>query len=215
MGSRQPDGDLALRATLCLMDSGAKTTAFGLVERVRNGDFDAFQALFERYQHRLAVLIHYRLGAKLRPVIDVDDVMQETFLEAFQDIVKFEYRSPGAFFRWLNAVAIHVVEDAARHAGRRKRDGGVRVPLRSESSPGGADPADSLTPSRILFQHERIQLLMRRLDELPPQYREVIILAKVEGLETSEISQRLGKPREAVALLLHRALKSFRAGAAQ
>ena len=69
---------------------------------------------------------------------------------------------------------------------------------------------DTLTPSRILFQSERARALMARLDALPPQYREVIVLAKLEGLAPGEIAERLGKPREAVALLLHRALKRFR-----
>jgi RNA polymerase sigma factor (sigma-70 family) len=55
-----------------------------------------------------------------------------------------------------------------------------------------------------------LQLLLERLNTLPDQYREVILLAKFEGLTTMEISERLGKSRENVALLLHRGLKRFK-----
>jgi len=56
-----------------------------------------------------------------------------------------------------------------------------------------------------------VQALFARLEGLPPDYREAILLAKVEGLSTAEIAARMGKTREAVALLLHRALKRLRA----
>jgi RNA polymerase sigma-70 factor (ECF subfamily) len=53
-------------------------------------------------------------------------------------------------------------------------------------------------------------MLLKKMDELPEAHREVILLAKFEGLSTQEISERLGMSREAVAVLLHRALKRFR-----
>jgi DNA-directed RNA polymerase specialized sigma24 family protein len=62
----------------------------------------------------------------------------------------------------------------------------------------------------VLAEKEGYSSLLARLDSLPEQYREVILLAKVEGLETAEIAERLGKSREATALLLHRAVGRFR-----
>lgn len=174
------------------------------MELARAGDTEAFRRLFEKYHRRLAVFAHYRLGETLRAAMDVDDIVQETFLEAARGVGRFEYRSPDSFFRWLASIARHVIEDAARRESRRKRDGGRRVDAAE------AELADTLTPSRILFQSERVRALMDRLDALPEQYREVIVLAKLEGLAPSEIAERLGKPRDAVALLLHRALKRFR-----
>jgi RNA polymerase sigma-70 factor (subfamily 1) len=186
------------------MSSPGSTSSYDLVELARSGDEDAYQRLFEKYHRRLALFAHYRLGETLRSSMDVDDVVQETFLEASRDIARFEYRSPDSFFRWLASIARHVIEDAARRQSRRKRDGGERV------EEAAAQMVDTLTPSRILFQSEKIQALMERLDKLPPQYREVIVLSKLEGLAPAEIAKRLDKPRDAVALLLHRALKRFR-----
>jgi RNA polymerase sigma-70 factor (ECF subfamily) len=62
----------------------------------------------------------------------------------------------------------------------------------------------------VLAQEERLQALIGKLDALPEQYREVLLLAKMEGLTTEEISSRLGKPRPAVSLLLFRALRRLR-----
>jgi len=84
------------------------------------------------------------------------------------------------------------------------------VPLRSPSNPGGFEPADSKTPSRLFAARQGVEALLQKLDDLPEDYRQVILLARFEQLTTAEIAERLGKPREAVSLLLHRALKRIR-----
>ncbi len=190
------------------MDSA--TSSLNLIERIRRGDREAFSPLFEKYRARLTAILHYRLGPRLRESVEVDDLLQETFLRAYREFDHFVYRSPGSFFRWLSRIAEHVVIDAARFENRDKRRLDQKVPLRSPSNPDGADPADNRTPSRIYAQREGVVRLLFALDALPANYREVILLAKVEGLGTQEIADRLGKSREAASLLLHRALKQLR-----
>ncbi len=187
------------------------TTSFGLIERIRRGDCDAFTPLFERYRARLAVLIHYRLGPQMRAQVEADDILQETLLRAFQQLDQFTYRGPGSFMHWLSQIAEHAIIDTARRQNRAKRRADETVPLRSESRPDGADPADLNTPSRILAGKEGLRRLLNSLDRLPPQYREAILLAKIEGLSTQEVADRLGRNRAAAALLLHRALRQLRA----
>jgi RNA polymerase sigma-70 factor (ECF subfamily) len=186
------------------------TSTLGLVERVKGGDTEAFSLLFRKYQRRLAVLIYYRMGPELRGYAECDDLLQETFLAASQQLSQFNYRGPGSFMAWLSRIAAHAVVDAARFHGRQKRDGGEKLRFRSASNPSGPEPTDRNTPSRIFAQEERMRALLAKLDELPAEQRDVILLAKFEGLSTQEISNRTGKSREAMALLLHRALKRFR-----
>jgi RNA polymerase sigma-70 factor (ECF subfamily) len=186
------------------------TSSFGLLERCRQGDSAAFSLLFRKYQGRLAVLIHYKLGEQQRRSGEVDDVLQETFLTAFRDLRSFDYRSPGCFMGWLAKIADHTVIDAARRQQRAKRRATEIVPLRSASNPQGPEPTDWQTPSRILSEQEALERLLDTLNALPDQYREVILAAKVEGLSTAEIAERLGKSREAVSLLLHRAVRRLR-----
>ena len=184
-----------------------RTSTFGLVERFKCGDTEAFGLLFRKYQRRLAVLVHYKLGAQLSASLEVDDVLQEVFLAASRDIEKFNYLSPGSFMAWLSRIADHVIVDQARFYQRKKRHAQEMVRFRSESNPGGPDPLDSNTPSRIFSRQEDVKKLLERMDALPEDYRRVILLAKFEGLTTQEIAEKLERPKEGVAVLLHRAVK--------
>ncbi len=186
------------------------TSTFDLIERFRQGDSGAFSLLFEKYRRRLAVLIHYKLSPEKRRPEDVEDLLQETFLAAFRDLGQFEYRSPGSFLSWLSRIGDHIIIDRARYEGREKRRAAELVPFRSESNPQGAEPVDTKTPSRLLAEKQAVEGLLEKLNALPADYRQVILLAKVEGLETREIAERLGKSRESTSLLLHRALQRFR-----
>jgi RNA polymerase sigma-70 factor (ECF subfamily) len=188
----------------------APTSTFDLLERIRHGDRQVFSPLFDKYRRRLAVLIHYRLGPELSAVAEVDDILQDVFLRAFQDIDKFSYESPGSFLRWLSRIADHAVIDLARYHGRQRRAATV-LAFRSESNPDGPEPADSRTPSRVFMEREGLAALIEKLNALPEDYRQAILLAKVEGLTTAEMAEQLGRSRESAALLLHRALKRFRA----
>lgn len=187
------------------------TSSHALVERVKRGDQQAFSGLFAKYRPRLAVLIHYKLGSELRGLVDVDDLLQETLLRAFRDVQQFTYQSPGSFMSWLARIADHVIKDQARAHRRQKRHAEEMVRFRSESNPGGPEPVDSKTPSRVFAEKEGVLRLLAQLDLLPEDYRQAILLAKVEGLTTTEVAQRLGRSNEATALLLHRAIKRFRA----
>jgi RNA polymerase sigma-70 factor, ECF subfamily len=186
-----------------------QTTTFSLLEKAREGDEQALSQAFELNRRRLAVLIYFKLGARERTLTDVDDVVQETMLRAFRDIEGFRYRTSGSFVRWLSAIADHVIVDRVRYRERECR-AAEEVRFRSETNPLGPEPADSRTPSRLFAQQEALERLQSRLSLLPEEHRQAILMAKVEGLTTAEMAERLGKSREAVALLVYRAVKRFR-----
>jgi RNA polymerase sigma-70 factor, ECF subfamily len=186
------------------------TATLDLLERIRAGDEDAFSGLFHKYSPRLSVLIHYKLSPEMRGRVEVDDILQETFLAASRQLGQFTYRNPGSFMSWISRIADHIIVDTARHDGRQKRRPTELVRLRTGSNPQGAEAVDSATPSRILARKERLQQVLKRLDALSDDYRQVILLARIEGLSTREIAERLGKTRENVAVLLHRAIQRLR-----
>ncbi len=186
------------------------TQSLEVVERAKRGDQDAFFWLYRKHQSRLAVFIRYQMSEALRRRYEIDDVMQELFLRAFRDLPHFEYQSPGSFLRWLFQVARNTLRDLARFEDRQKRQVEHESPLRTAESISGVEPANSQTPSRILFQRERLAHLLRGLDALAEVDREIILLAKVEGLTSDEMAQRLGRSKAQVSLSLHRALKRLR-----
>jgi RNA polymerase sigma-70 factor (ECF subfamily) len=188
----------------------AVTSSYGLIARIKDGNREAFTALFSKYRPRLAVLIHYRMSPELARLVEVDDVLQEAFLKAFHDLDQFTYRGPGSFMSWLARIADHVMADLARSQGRQKRHAAELLRFRSESNPTGPEPVDTKTPSRVLAEEEGVHGLLETLKALPEDYRRAILLMKVEGLSTKEAAERLRKSKEATALLLHRALKRFR-----
>jgi len=185
------------------------TSTFTLLEKAKAGDEEALARAFETYRRRLAVLVHFKLSPRARQFSEVEDVVQETYLRAFRDLDRFTYQSPGSFLRWLSSIADHVIIDRVRYQGRERR-AGEEVPFRSASNPMGPEPADTKTPSRLFAQQEAVERLLARLDALPEEYRQVLLMAKIEGLSTAEIAARMGKPREAVSLLVYRAVKRFR-----
>ena len=186
------------------------TSSYDLIERIKNGDREAFTALFDKYRPRLAVLVHFKFGPGLPRFVEVDDILQETLFEAYRDIEQFTYRSPGSFMSWLARIADHVLADLARSQGRQKRHAEEMLRFRSESNPAGPEPLDARTPSRVLAEEEALRGLLDKLNSLPEDYRQAILLMKVEGLSTQEAAKRLGRSREATALLLHRAIECFR-----
>ncbi|MGA8578168.1 MAG: RNA polymerase sigma factor [Bryobacteraceae bacterium] len=187
----------------------ANTSTFTLLEKAKAGDEEALSQVFEQYRRRLAVLVHFKLSPQARERSEVDDVVQETCLRAFRDVNRFTYQTPGSFLRWLSSIADHVIVDRVRYRNRDCRVG-EEVPFRRESNPLGPEPVDTRTPSRLLGQQEALHRLLGRLNELPEDYRQAILLAKIEGLSTAEMAERLGKSREQVALLVYRAVKRFR-----
>jgi RNA polymerase sigma-70 factor (ECF subfamily) len=189
--------------------SAPPTTTFSLLEQARRGDSIALTALFERSRRRLSILVHYKLGPEARRFEDVEDIVQETMMRAFRNFDGFSYRSPGSFLNWLSSIAEHVIVDRARFHHRDKR-AGEEVRFRSESNPLGPEPLDSATPSRVFSRQQQMQQLTRALDALPEDYRRVILLAKIEGLSTGEMAIAMGKSRDAVAVLLYRAVRKLR-----
>ena len=188
----------------------APSSTFALLEKAKAGDSEALSRVFEQNRRRLAVLVHYKLPPHQRQLAEAEDVVQEVYLRAFRAIDRFHYQSPGSLIRWLSSIADHVIVDRARYRSRERR-AGEEVPFRSDSNPMGPEPLDTRTPSRLMSQAQAVERLLDRLNALPEDYRKAILMAKIEGLSTAEMAGQLGKSREAVALLVFRAVKRFRA----
>ena len=76
-------------------------------------------------------------------------------------------------------------------------------------SVGAAGPTGDTTPSVIACRKEALDRLEKALDKLKPEYKEIIMLKKIEGLSHAEIAERLGKNTGAVRMLLARAMAAL------
>ncbi|MBN1459432.1 MAG: sigma-70 family RNA polymerase sigma factor [Armatimonadetes bacterium] len=172
-----------------------------LIEKARQGDRAAFEELCALQVERLRGFIRARMGSHLRGEIDAEDVLQETWIEAFSAIAHYRARGAGSFERWLNGIAEHVILNAARRGRAR-----ARALLFLER----ILPEEDLTASKGVRREERMDRLQVALDGLPPEYREAIWLVRIEGLQVKEAASRMGRSPKAVMHLLARGLKKLK-----
>lgn len=185
-----------------------------LVDHAAAGDPTALDQLFARCLPRLRRLIALKAGTALRHA-DLDDLVQEAYLEATKQFPDYTYQGPDSFFRWLATVAVHRLANLQRMAVAQKRDRRMERPLQRDGSTlatGGAQPVDrGPGPRSVTVGAETQARLDAALATLSADDREVITLARVEGLSIQEIAQRMARSKNAIALLLSRALRKLKA----
>jgi RNA polymerase sigma-70 factor (ECF subfamily) len=151
--------------------------------------------------------------------VEVDDVLQDTYMRAFQSVQQFEWRGSGTFRQWLGGIAENVIKGLARHHFHtQKREASREVPLsqRRRTSSGGSTHLGSLlahhgtSPSKGIRRNERLDRLEAALGRLSEDHREVIILARLRDLPIKEIAKRMGRSADAVSMLLLRALRELK-----
>ncbi len=185
-----------------------------LVDNAAGGDQQALDQLFSNCLPRLRRLIALKAGIALRHA-ELDDLVQEAYLEATRQFPDYTYQGPDSFFRWLATVALHRLANLQRMAAAHKRDRRLERPLQRDGStivPGGVQPADTGPGPRTLTLGVEAQArLDAAIATLSADDREVILLARVQGLSLQEIAERISRTRNAVALLLSRALRKLKA----
>jgi len=155
------------------------------------------------------------MGQELRSKLESMDLAQEAMLSALGNIENFTYTSEGDFLRWLSTIAENRLRDNLDRLHADKRDIRKEIRLskhrRNTASEGVGFPApiDAITPSVILSRKEDLEKLEKAIDKLKPEYKEVILLSKIEGLSYIEIADKLGKTSEAVRKLISRAMAAL------
>lgn len=133
---------------------------------------------------------------------DAEDLVQETFRKALISFASFQ---PGTNFRaWMFRILKNTFLSSCSKLERR-----MTVAMNSE--PDGHELAvETETPETILIERLNRQLVQRAIDELPPSYREALLLCEVEGMSYQEIAEILSIPRGTVMSRLARARKAVR-----
>ncbi len=176
-----------------------QTRPADLVEQARQGDLEAFTALFQPLRPQLLAAIRLRLSPNWRNRVDPEDVLQDTFVRALHSLPRFEWQGEDSFSRWVEAIAMHVTLDVVRRQGRRQM-------LQIDHDVKG----DGASPSRAMRRRERGRRLQDALETLSDDHRTVLKLSRMEGLPFSEIAERMNRSEGAVKNLLVRATRKLR-----
>lgn len=177
------------------LPGGAEPSDIDLMLAVRGGDLGQLGTLFER--HHGAV---YRLCFHLtRDAAASEDLTQEVFMRVLK--YRRSYRPEGRFSAWLHAMARNACRDHLRSHLRRGE-----VSDSTETEPVSSEPS----ALRALAARRDAASLVRALDELPREQRELLVLSRFERRRYAEIAERLGCSVGAVKVRVHRAVKRLR-----
>jgi RNA polymerase sigma-70 factor (ECF subfamily) len=141
--------------------------------------------------------------------------VQDALILALGGLRDFTYRNEGDFLRWLSRIAENKLRDVSKKFHADKRDIRKEMSFKQEGSSAdgrfhdASEPIDTTTPSVIMRKKEALDRLEKALDTLKPEYKEVIVLKKIEGLSHAEIAERLNKSTNAVPMLLFRAMSAL------
>ncbi|UCG59146.1 MAG: sigma-70 family RNA polymerase sigma factor [Phycisphaerales bacterium] len=186
-----------------------------LVALAKGGDESALDQLCRVYAERVRWMVRLRMGKELRRRLDSMDVVQDVLIHAVGGITDFTYDNEGDFVRWLSKIVENALRDNWERFHAEKRDIRKEIPLgnggrRSGSGPSGVPgPVGTTTPSVILSRKEDLARLEKAIDALKPEYKEVIVLTKIEGLGYQQIADRVDKSSEAVRKLVSRAMTAL------
>jgi RNA polymerase sigma-70 factor (ECF subfamily) len=181
---------------------GNKADDQRLVERVKNGEKQAFDLLVLKYQHKIVKLVM----RYVRDPSEALDVTQEAFIKAYRALPKF--RGESAFYTWLYRIAINTAKNYLVAMSRRPMeydldaqdsDGfEVNPRLRNEDSP------------ELIAQRDELQRTVESaIGALPDELRIAIVLREIDGLTYDEIAHAMDCPVGTVRSRIFRAREAI------
>src|SRR3954453_2930306 len=183
---------------------GEPTDESVLVDAARKGDIGAFEQLVKRYDRNV-----FRIAQHItQNREDAEDVVQDAFLKAYQNLGQFQGNSK--FYTWLVRIAVN---EALMKLRKRKTSKTVSMDEDVETEDGSVprEVADwSPNPEQLFGQSELSDILAKTIQGLPTGFRTVFVLRDVEGLSTEETAETLGLSVPAVKSRLLRARLQLR-----
>lgn len=160
-----------------------------LIEKIKEGDQDAFKKLYDKYKFQIFSLIQ----KMLRNSIYQEDALQEVFIRVYKYLNKF--RKESALQTWLYKITLNVCRSFLK-----KDKKTVLLEDSKEMNFGIQEPDED----KILKE-----FIIKAVNSLPHKQKEVFILKHFDGLKISEISEIIGSKEGTVKAHLFRAIKNL------
>ena len=171
-----------------------------LVRRMAAGDDQALGALYDRW----SAVVHGVVSRLLRHPDDVEDVVEETFWQAWRQAARFD-RTRGAVQTWLLTIARSRALDRVRAVRRRREE-----PLEGDDGEVVVQQAADGDPGLDAEASERRRIVVAALAGLPAEQREALELGYFGGLSQTEIAERTGQPLGTVKTRMRLAMQKLR-----
>ena len=186
-----------------------------LITQATGGDPHALQRLIVEYHANLRGKLAHQISPSQRGQLDPDDVLQDTYVAAFKSISGLHFESVGAFYAWLERVAVSRLVDHERKSKRLKRRTSHGSSEKHSNGSNYQQLAHSLVssdnrPSRMARRSEAVAAMLSSLARLSDDQRDAIRLRYLENLSVAEVARRLDKTQDAVNALCRRGLAALR-----
>jgi RNA polymerase sigma-70 factor (ECF subfamily) len=187
-----------------------------LLRLARAGDGIALGQMLELYRNYLSLLARYQIGRRLQEKVDPSDLVQETFLEAHRDFGQFRGGTEAELAGWLRRIlATNLANQVARYCGTRRRNVRLERELAAELDHSSRVlnrglAAKQSSPSHQAARSEQAVLLADALEQLPEDYRQVLVLRHLEEQSFPEVARHMGRTLDSVKNLWARALARLR-----
>ncbi len=187
-----------------------------LIRQAQQGHAESREQLFALCRSYLGFAARAQIETWLRVKVDASDLVQQTMLEAHRDFVRFQGDTEAELLAWLRKILLHNVADFVRHyRGTAKRQVRREVPFRHPAESGlpagAAEPAaPGGTPSQEFLRRDNELRVIAALEQLAPDYQEVIFLRNLQRLSFNEVAERMGRSRPAAQMLWKRAIEKLR-----
>lgn len=178
-----------------------------LVQRLRAGDQAAFDEVVRMAGGRMLAVARRMLGNE----DDAGDAVQDAFLSAFRSLDRFDGRA--RLTTWLHRITVNACLMKLRSQRRRPERNLDDLLPQFEADGHQKNPSRPWKPSSEtgIEDKDTCRLVRAKIEELPSQYREVLMLRDIEELDTDETARLLGISGAAVKTRLHRARQALRA----
>jgi len=154
-----------------------------LVQKIKNGDIDAFDQLVQRYEGKIYSVAYRFMGNHA----DAGDLAQDTFIRMYQALPSF--RGDSSFATWLYRVAANACRDELR---KRQRRRSVSMDEMIEASPANMPAAASdYSPEETAQRHETQRQVQECLNQLSNDHRLILVMREIQGLSYEEIASVL------------------------
>lgn len=193
------------------MNTGIEFELSALISKAA-GDPETLGQLLEPYRGYLRLLARVQIGRRLQGKADASDLVQETFLQAHRGFARFEGRNETVLLAWLRCIlATCTAKLVRRYSGTRARDIDLERTIAHElgSSSGVLERGlvdSGSSPSEAASRRERAAVIADALDQLPAEYREVVLLRQFEGLPFEDVALRMSRTVDSVQKLWVRGL---------
>lgn len=174
-----------------------------LLNSAQQGNEEAFIQLFALGYARVRGVVSAELPIDMQRALAHEEVLQDTYLDAWAGIQKFENRGEEAFVAWLIVIAKRNILNAIKSNRALKRGGG-RQPLPLIDARDEVSDQSRRSPSMTVAWREAGSVLNRLMDSFGSSQRELIRLHYGRGMTARQIGALLGKTPNAVSMSLRR-----------